>query len=117
MNRRFIRPDTCRFSRMGKNRRKLQKWRRVRGKSNKIRLNRRGYSSAPKVGFKTEKSKAGKVNGLIPRLIHNIDELRALGKNEAAILARIGARKKLELIREAEKSKIRILNLGGKNEA
>jgi len=111
---RFLRSDTCRFSRLGKNRRKLQKWRRCRGKSNKIRLNRAGCSSAPKVGFKTDKSEAGKVGGLIPRLVHNLQELNALGKNEAAILARIGARKKLELIKEAEKAKIKVLNIGGK---
>lgn len=114
MIKRFLRSDTSRFSRLGKNRRKLQKWRRGRGKSNKIRLNRAGHPSVPKVGFKTRKSEAGKVKGMIPKLVHNLQELNALGKNEAAIIARIGARKKLELIKEADKAKIKILNLGGK---
>ena len=110
----FIRPDTVRFLRLGKKRRKLQKWRRVRGKSNKMRLGRAGYSTVPKVGFKMPKKEAGKVFGLIPKLVHNLNELQALTKNEAAILARIGARKKLELIKKAEELKIKILNLGGK---
>jgi large subunit ribosomal protein L32e len=110
----FLRVDTFRFSRLGKNRRKLQKWRRARGKSNKLRLGRAGYSQVPKVGFKTAKKDSGKVNGLVPRLIHNLKELQALGKNDAAILARIGARKKLELIKKADELKIKILNLGGK---
>lgn len=110
----FIRPDTFRFSRLGKNRRKLQKWRRVRGKSNKLRLGRAGYPKVPSVGFKTPRKEAGKVQGLIPKLVHNLDELNSLTKNEAAILARIGARKKLELIKKADELKIKILNLGGK---
>ena len=114
MNKRFLRVDTCRFSRIGKNRRKLQKWRRARGKSNKIRLHRAGYPCAPNMGFKTKKSEAGKVEGFVPKLVHNLEELHSIGKNEAAILARIGARKKLELIKEAEKAKIKILNLGGR---
>ncbi len=114
MKHRFLRPDTKRFSRLGKNRRKLQKWRRVRGKSNKMRLNRAGHASVPKVGFKTMRSESGKVKGMIPKLVHNLQELNALGKDEAAIIARIGAKKKLEIVKEAEKAKIKILNLGGK---
>lgn len=114
MNKRFLRTDTQRFSRLGKNRRKLQKWRSVRGKSNKMRLGRAGYPSVPKVGFKSAKSESGKVKGMIPKLVHNLNELQSLGKNEAAILARVGARKKLEIIKKAEELKIKILNLGGK---
>jgi large subunit ribosomal protein L32e len=114
MKHKFLRVDTNRFSRIGKNRRKLQKWRRARGKSNKLRLGRAGYAATPKVGFKTARKEAGKVHGLIPRLVHNLSELSSLGKNDAAILARIGARKKLELIKKADELKIKILNLGGK---
>jgi len=110
----FLRVDTNRFSRIGKNRRKLQKWRRPRGKSNKLRLGRAGYSPVPKVGFKTSRDEAGKVKGLIPRLVHNLNELIALTKNDAVIIARVGARKKLEIIKKADELKIKILNLGGK---
>ena len=110
----FIRPDTFRFSRLGKNRRKLQKWRRVRGKSNKMRLGRAGYSVVPRVGFKTPKKEAGKIKGFMPKLVHNLSELQTLTKDEAAILARVGAKKKLELIKKADELKIKILNLGGK---
>lgn len=111
---RFLRAETNRFLRIGKKRRKLQKWRRARGKSNKLRLGKIGHPLVPKVGFKTQRNEAGKVNGLMPTLVHNIKELQSLGKDEIAIVARIGARKKLELIKEAEKLKIKILNLGGK---
>ena len=108
----FVRSDTNRFSRLGKGRRKLRKWRRARGKSNKMRLNRAGYSSVPKVGFGTPRKEAHKVGGLIPKLVHNLKELEALGKNHAAIIARVGARKKLELIKKADELKIKVINLG-----
>lgn len=110
----FLRVDTVRFLRLGKRRRKLQKWRRPRGKSNKMRLGRAGYSVVPKVGFKTAKSEAHRVQGLIPKVVHNIKELESLGKENAAILARVGAKKKLELIKKAGELKIKILNLGAK---
>ncbi len=114
MSKRFFRPESVRFLRLGKKKKKLRKWRRCRGKSNKIRLNRAGYPCAPKVGFKTARKEAGKVGGKTPKLVHNLRELEALGKNESAILARVGARKKLEMIKRADELKITITNLGGK---
>ncbi|MCU0642609.1 MAG: eL32 family ribosomal protein [archaeon] len=114
MARQFLRAETPRWLRLGKNRRKLRKWRRPRGKSNKIRLGRAGHPVGVSVGFKTPRKEAGRVLGLIPRLVHNIRELESLTKENAAILARIGAKKKIELIKRADELKIKVLNLGGK---
>lgn len=50
----------------------------------------------------------------MPVLVHNISELSVLTKDEGAILARVGARNKLEMIKRADELKIKILNLGGK---
>ena len=51
---------------------------------------------------------------MIPKLVHNLSELESLGKDNAAIIARIGARKKLEIIKKADELKIKVLNIGGK---
>ena len=110
----FLRVDTNRFSRIGKNRRKLQKWRRARGKSNKLRLGRAGYSQVPRVGFRTSRNESGRIKGLIPKLVHNVNEISALTKDNGVIIARVGARNKLEIIKKADELKIKILNLGGK---
>lgn len=115
MQRKFLRVDTFRFSRLGKNRRKLQKWRSVRGKSNKMRLGRAGYSKVPTVGFKSPRKDSGKVGGLIPRLVHNVKELEALQKDNIAVLARIGAKKKLEMIKRAGELNIKIMNLNNRS--
>jgi large subunit ribosomal protein L32e len=114
MARQFLRAETFTLSRLGRTRKKLRKWRRPRGKSNKIRLGRAGNPVGVSVGFKTPRKEAGRIFGLIPKLVHNIKELESLTKENVAILARVGARKKLEIIKKADELKIRITNLGSK---
>lgn len=107
---RFLRSDTERHSRLGKNRRKLQKWRKPRGRHSKIRRKRFGYPRAPTVGYGSRKDRAGTISGLVPRLVHNLKELDALTKTNIAIIARVGAKKKLELLKRAREKMIRIAN-------
>lgn len=112
MTRQFLRVDTVKYSRLGKGRRKLRKWRRPRGKQNKVRLCRAGYPVMPSIGFKTPRNLSGKIEGLTPKLVHNINELASLAKNEIAIIARVGAKKKMEMLKKADELKIKILNIG-----
>lgn len=112
----FLRADTFRHLRLGKKRRKLQKWRRPRGHHNKLRLKRFSHPVQPGVGFGTEKKYAGKVNNLIPSLIYNLQELSNINPQmHAVILARVGAKKKLELIKKAHELQFTILNARGKS--
>ena len=112
---RFLRVDTYRFSKLGKGRPKLQKWRRPTGKHNKTRLNRFGYPVQPGIGFGTPRKISGKVHGLIPLQITRIEDLKKAGKDNIAIISRrIGARKKLEIIKKAESMNLKMLNVGGK---
>ncbi len=114
VTRRFMRADTFRLLRLGKKRRKLQKWRRPRGTHNKLRLKRKGHPELPTVGHRSPKIQSGKVSGLTPVLVHNLNELSRLDKNSIAIIARIGARKKLEILKKADEMKIKVMNAGGK---
>jgi large subunit ribosomal protein L32e len=115
MTRRFLRSETHRFSRLGKGRPKLQKWRRPRGKHNKTRLNRFSYPVQPGIGFGTPRKDSGKVAGLYPILISNPSDVSKLTKTNIAIISRrIGAKKKLEIIKRLSESNIKISNLGGK---
>ena len=113
MAKRFLRTDYMRLSKLGKNRKKLQVWRRARGMHSKIRRRRRGYPEMPLIGRRTPKKQANKVNGLIPVLVHNLNELGRTTKNNIIIIARIGAKKKIELIKKAKEMNLQILNLGG----
>jgi large subunit ribosomal protein L32e len=109
---RFIRTDWMRHSKLGKNRKNKQVWRRAKGKQSKMRRQRKGYPRTPKIGFGTDKNNAGKINGLVPLLVNNMNELnKADGKNIIIIASRIGARKRIEMIKMAQEKKLKILNL------
>lgn len=112
MSKKFIRTDSSRFSKIGRNRRKLQKWRKAIGTHNKIRRKRRGYPRMPDVGYKTSKILAGKVKGLYPILVHNLKEMENVQKDSVAVIsATVGARLKINLIKKAQEKNIKILNV------
>ncbi len=114
MSREFVRQKSLKFSKLGKGRKKLQRWRKPKGRDSKMRLKMKGHPSAPTVGHKSSRKQAGLVHGLKPVLVHNLKELEQAPKNSIVLLAKIGAKKKIEIIAEAEKKNIKILNLGRK---
>lgn len=110
-NKKFIRQDSNRYSKIGKKRKKLQKWRKPKGRDSKMRLNRKSYPTTVSVGYKSSGKESGKINGKTPVLVHNAKDLEKVGKDNIAILAKVGAKKKLDVIKLAEKNKIKILNV------
>ena len=102
----FIRQEAKRHSKLGKNRKKLQKWRKPKGRDSKMREKRKGYSKSPTVGNKTPRKNLKKTI-----LIHNQKEINSVDKNASIILARVGAKKKLELIKHAREKNLKILNV------
>ncbi|MFH1802591.1 MAG: eL32 family ribosomal protein [archaeon] len=109
----FIRRDSIRYSKLGKKRKRLQKWNKPTGRDNKMRLGMKGYPATVSVGYKTAKKDSGKIEGKIPILVYNTKDLEMLSKENVAILAKVGAKRKLELIKFAEEKKIRIINVKG----
>ncbi len=116
MRKKFIRTDYLMYTKLGKNRKKLQRWRRPTGRHNKIRTGMAGHPPKPAIGFKKPKNKIGLIQGLKLIRIFNVGDLEKVKKDNIAVIAKIGARKKLEVIKKAQEMKIKILNLGGKNE-
>ncbi|MDP3881636.1 MAG: eL32 family ribosomal protein [Nanoarchaeota archaeon] len=115
MKRQFLRADTFRYKRIGSHSRKLLKWRRPRGKQNKLRLKRTGHPQQPSIGFGTSRSQSGKIRNLVPMNINNLKDLEKASKDNILIISRrIGAKKKLEIIKIAEEKKIQVFNIGGK---
>ena len=114
MSKRFLRSDTRRHLRLGKKRRKLQKWRNPRGRHNKIRRQRRNYPLRVKIGYKSPVAQSGLIDNLRPILVHNLKEVSSLKKDSIIIIARIGAKKKLEVIKKANELGLKIMNIGGK---
>ena len=115
MTTKFLRPDWMRHSRLGRGRRKLQKWRRPRGRHSKIRRKRFGYPLKVMIGFSSPRKGLGEIEGLKPMLVHNIKEISALNKESIAIIAkRVGAKSKIEMIKVAQQKGIKIANIGCK---
>lgn len=107
----FIRRDSVRYSKLGKGRKKLQVWRKPKGRDSKMRLSRKSYPATVSVGYKTAKKDSGKIDGKYPILVYNTNDIEKLGKENVAILAKVGAKKKLEIIKFAEEKKIKIINV------
>jgi len=88
-------------------------WRTSRGIDSKKHEGKRGKGKAPSVGYKNPNALQGlHPLGYQPVLIHNLKELAQIKpETEAAIIASaVGRRKRNEMIKEANKSKITILN-------
>ncbi len=109
MRKKFLRTQAKRYSKLGKNRKKLQTWRRPKGRHSKQRARKKGHAKNPCIGLKKPAAQS------TPVLIHNIKELEQLIKNQIIIIAKIGAKKKLELIKKANELNLKILNVKGGN--
>jgi len=116
----FVRRSTWKKSRMGLGRRKLQRWRSAIGRHSKIRKNRFGYTKSPRIGFKAPRKESGKINGKIPILIRNMTDLGNSNKANILIISgKVGAKKRIEMIKKANEMSLEILNVksGGKHES
>ena len=86
------------------------KWRRPKGKGNKVRRQRRGKSLMLQVGFKSPKEVRGlNKEGLREILVSNVSDLAQITKGCVAVISSgVGRRKKIEILNEVKKKNIKI---------
>jgi len=104
----FIRHDGHKKMRLAK------VWRKPRGIHNKVREHRRGYVRNLTPGYGSPLAVKGfHPKGLFPILITHIAQLKTLDKTRQGVIvsAKVGSRKKLLILQEAEKLHLKILNL------
>jgi ribosomal protein L32E len=112
--RKFLRRNTIKLSKLGRGRPKLHRWRVAVGRHRKIRKNRFGYTKSPRIGFKSPRKESGKINGKVQLLVRNMKDLNNANlKNILIISRKLGAKKKMEIIKKAQEMKISILNVKG----
>jgi len=99
------------YSRLGRRRRKLLKYRKARGRDSKVRLKMKGHLRNVDIGFKSEKSKRGLIEGKMPVVIYNIKDLKNLKEKQIGIIGKIGDKKRMEIADYCIKNKIKALNL------
>jgi len=110
MRRKFLRTGTTKLKRLGKGRKKKQKWRRAKGIDNKIREKRKGRARKVEIGYRKQKKERGKIRGKIPIIIRNLKESENIKKGDLVIIGKVGKKKRLKLEKEIEEKGGEILN-------
>ncbi|MBU3941969.1 MAG: 50S ribosomal protein L32e [Nanoarchaeota archaeon] len=104
----FTRQDAHKKVRLGK------KWRRPRGLHSKMRLSKKGYNKSVSVGYGSpRKTRNMHSSGLKLIIIKSLKDLEKIDtKNECVAVAKtIGLRKKVEILKQAVKKGIKVVNI------
>ena len=103
----FIRQDAHKKKRIN------DAWRAPKGMHSEMRHNRAGYGKLLQVGYGSPKLVKGMHHSGIKHVeVSNVKELAKVNpKEEGIIIKSIGMKKKIEMIKEAEKKGIRVLNV------
>jgi large subunit ribosomal protein L32e len=104
----FVRPESWRYIKL------KESWRRPRGLDHKVRRKIKGWPPGVSVGYKGPKVARGlHPSGYREVLVHNVQELSNVDPTtEAARIAhRVGKKKRVQIIAEAKKLKVHILNV------
>jgi large subunit ribosomal protein L32e len=88
-------------------------WRKARGCDNKQRLKRKGHKKTPRMGFRGPALVRGlDKSGLEPVLVSNVSQLKKLNKEQGIIItSNTGDRKRSQILEEAKKMNVVVLNL------
>lgn len=110
-----IKKKKPKFIRQNKSKKSLEeKWRQPKGMHSSLRKKRLGKGKHPSPGYSSPKAVRGlHKTGLKQVVVNNVPELTKLdAKTEGAVIhARVGKKKKVEMLKEAEKQKITVLNV------
>lgn len=98
----------------GKIKRLKSRWTKPRGKSNKVRLKKIGKPKGPSIGYRSPKKvRALSKNGLIPVIIHSLNQLTALNSKEIGVIIskEIGLKKKIQILEKCQQLNLKVINV------
>lgn len=106
----FLRTDWHKKIRLGKGVKKNQKWHGAKGRQNKLRLNRKGRMQRPKIGWGADANVKDFIAGIEAVRVENIKDVEAVKAGQGILIAKVGAKKRAEIIKKANEKKITIVN-------
>ncbi|MEK6830324.1 MAG: eL32 family ribosomal protein [Nanoarchaeota archaeon] len=107
----FLRRNSDRHSKLGRNRKKKQIWRKPKGRHNKMRDKKRGYPAVVKIGYRKSNGERRKLEGRDPILIMNLKDLGKMDKGKIGVIGAVGKKKKIEMVKKAKENKISLYNI------
>ncbi|MFA5019473.1 MAG: eL32 family ribosomal protein [Candidatus Pacearchaeota archaeon] len=106
----FLRRNTRDYSRLGRGRKKLQKWRAPKGRDNKMRLKEKGRPRVVALGYGKPNKIKGKIKGKNPVLVKSIGEIKKLKSYEIALIGKTGRKNKIAIAKYIIDNKIETTN-------
>jgi large subunit ribosomal protein L32e len=96
----------------GRKKRVSDRWKRPRGIQSKMRHRFKGYPIMVSSGWRSPVEVRGLTNkGLEAVVVYNVSDLKNLGHKAIIISGTVGNKKRLDIVNEAEKLKIQIVNI------
>ncbi len=95
-------------------RKRLEKtWRKPKGIHSKMRKKKLGKRKQPSVGYKSPRLVRGlSREGLVPILIHTLNDLAKVAKNNIIIIGRtVGNKKRIEILKKIKEKSFKIQNI------
>ena len=106
----FLRTDSHKMIKLGKGVKKNKKWHKAIGRQNKIRLGRKSYARRPKIGWGNKSEDKNMINEVKPIRVENLKDVSHLKAGQGILIANVGKKKRMEIIKVANEKKLKILN-------
>lgn len=106
----FQRTKYYAFAKLGAKQKSKRKYRRATGRHNKTRQKWRSRPPMVEVGYKNKANERGMINEKTPVLVCNVEDLKKIGKNNIALISKVGNKKKYEIAKECVAKKIEVFN-------
>ena len=97
----FLRKDWHKISGLGLRRKNKQVWRKPKGRHNKLRQKWKSHGLFVSIGYGARHAEKGFIKGLAPVRIHTLAQLQQMQKGQIAVIANLGMKKKLALVKKA----------------
>jgi len=110
MAKKFLRRQSGMISKLGKGRKRKQKWSKPKGRDNKMRLKRKGRPGVVSIGHRTPKDSRGKIDGKEIIKVKNLNDAKKVNKGDYVLVSKVGKRLREKIFKEVEGKSGKIIN-------